>query len=98
MKNFIKCFLLANLVAFSLNAFADDSDILPQSKLSKSEMQKKLPTNQCFTTEELSLKHIYICKEKDNSIQEVVTSDISKDPRLLQAEKAMLKGAGVFLH
>ena len=58
MKNFIKCFLLANLVAFSLNAFADDSDILPKSKLSKSEMQKKLPTNQCFTTEELSLKHI----------------------------------------
>lgn len=98
MKNSIKYFLLANIIAISLNAFADDSDILPQSKLSKTEIQKKLPTDQCFTTEELSLKHIYICKEKDNSIQEIVTSDISKDPRILQAEKNMLKGAGVFLH
>ena len=98
MKNFIKCFLLANLVAFSLNSFAEDSDILPKSKLSKSEMQKKLNTNQCYTTEALSLKNIYICKEQDNSIQEIVTSDISKDERLLQAEKAMLKEAGVFLH
>ena len=95
MKNFIKCFLLANLVAFSLNSFAEDSDILPKSKLSKTEMQTKLKVNQCYTTEDLYTKDVYICKNEKNEINEFTMKEITSKQQS-QAYQDMLKEAGVF--
>lgn len=95
MKNSIKYFLLTNLVAFSLNAFADNSDILPKSKLSKTEMQTKLKVNQCYTTEDLYTKDVYICKNEKNEINEFTMKEITSKQQS-QAYQDMLKEAGVF--
>ena len=97
MKNSTKILFLTSIFALSLPSFADDSDLLPKSKLSKTEMSNKLQADQCYTNDKLFNDKLFICKEKDNTITEIQTIDIDKDPRLVQATKKLFEDNGMVL-